>query len=95
MTFSTCVDYNLSRRIAASVDAVLRKQLLVVSLVLNFAFLGFFKYFNFFTDSFADLLVTLGAHNVPRGLWQVLLPPGISFYAFQKVAYRVFSGIFA
>jgi alginate O-acetyltransferase complex protein AlgI len=89
MIFSTCVDYYLSRRIAASTDAVLRKRLLVVSLVLNFAFLGFFKYFNFFTDSFADLLVTLGVHNVPRGLLQVLLPPGISFYTFQEVAYMV------
>lgn len=89
MIFSTCVDYFLSRRIAASEDPVLRKRLLVVSLVLNFAFLGFFKYFNFFTDSFADLLVTLGVHNVPRGLLQVLLPPGISFYTFQEVAYMV------
>jgi alginate O-acetyltransferase complex protein AlgI len=89
MIFSTCADYALSRRIADSQNALLRKHLLTLSLILNFAFLGFFKYFNFFTDSFASLLVTLGVHNVPRGLIQVVLPPGISFYTFQEVAYMV------
>jgi alginate O-acetyltransferase complex protein AlgI len=89
MIFSTCADYALSRRIAASDNKAARKRLLTLALVLNFAFLGFFKYFNFFTDSFANLLAVLGVHNVPRGLIQILLPPGISFYTFQEVAYIV------
>src|SRR5580704_9021641 len=89
MIFSTCADYALSRRIAASDNKAARKRFLTLALVLNFAFLGFFKYFNFFTDSFANLLAVLGVHNVPRGLLQILLPPGISFYTFQEVAYIV------
>ncbi|HYP13237.1 MAG TPA: MBOAT family O-acyltransferase, partial [Bryobacteraceae bacterium] len=70
-------------------DVRRRRHLLTVSLVLNFGFLGFFKYFNFFTDSFAALLTTLGFENVPRSLINRLLPPGISFYTFQAVAYIV------
>lgn len=89
MVFSTIVDYFLSRRIAASTNPAHRKALLTVSLVLNFSFLGFFKYFNFFTDSMSDLLTSLGAHNVPHGLLNIVLPPGISFYTFQEVAYIV------
>ena len=89
MMFSTVVDYVLSKRMASSKDAVHRKTLLTISLVLNFAFLAFFKYFNFFIDSSADFLAVLGVHNVPRSFLSVVLPPGISFYTFQEVAYIV------
>ena len=62
---------------------------MIASLVLNFAILGFFKYFNFFLDSTALALDTLGFHNVPRSFLAIILPPGISFYTFQEVAYIV------
>lgn len=86
---STVVDFYCARIIARSEDARQRKALLTLSLVLNFGFLGFFKYFNFFVDSAATLLQTLGVGNVPHSLLQILLPPGISFYTFQAVAYIV------
>jgi D-alanyl-lipoteichoic acid acyltransferase DltB (MBOAT superfamily) len=57
--------------------------------VLNFAILGIFKYFNFFADSFAGSLEALGIHHIPLPLIRVILPPGISFYTFQEVAYIV------
>jgi D-alanyl-lipoteichoic acid acyltransferase DltB (MBOAT superfamily) len=60
----------------------------VFSLAINFSILGFFKYFNFFADSAATALSTLGIHaSVP--VLRILLPPGISFYTFQEVAYIV------
>jgi D-alanyl-lipoteichoic acid acyltransferase DltB (MBOAT superfamily) len=40
-------------------------------------------------DSFAGALGTLGIHNIPLPLIRVILPPGISFYTFQEVAYIV------
>ena len=64
-------------------------MLLTVSLVLNFGFLGFFKYFNFFIDSFASLAALVGLQSVPLVVWKIVLPPGISFYTFQEVAYIV------
>src|SRR5208282_5286124 len=60
-----------------------------LSLVINFAFLGLFKYFNFFVGSFAGGLNALGVHGVPLPILSIILPPGISFYTFQEVAYIV------
>ena len=40
--------------------------LLTLSLIINFGFLGFFKYFNFFVDSFAQLAALVGFKSVPH-----------------------------
>ncbi len=61
---------------------------LIVSVGLNLGFLGFFKYFNFFIDSFSSMMSTMGL-PVSDTTLQILLPPGISFYTFQAVAYIV------
>jgi alginate O-acetyltransferase complex protein AlgI len=89
MVASTTLDYHLGRRIADLPDGPRRKGLLVASLAVNFTVLGFFKYFNFFLDSTAGLLANLGLGAVPLPLLTILLPPGISFYTFQEVAYIV------
>jgi len=86
---STVVDYYCARAIAASEDTRRRRLLLTLSLVVNLGFLGAFKYFNFFVDSFAAVLESLGFHQVPVTMLRILLPPGISFYTFQEVAYIV------
>jgi alginate O-acetyltransferase complex protein AlgI len=85
---STVVDFFCARAIHASDDPARRKLLLVVSLVINLTFLGFFKYYDFFADSLAASLSLIGIDVSPR-LLHVLLPPGISFYTFQEVAYIV------
>lgn len=89
MAGSTAVDYWIARRIAASGNEKLRRRLLALSLALNFSFLGFFKYFNFFVGSLSGALQTMGLGDIPVGLLQIILPPGISFYTFQEVAYIV------
>jgi D-alanyl-lipoteichoic acid acyltransferase DltB (MBOAT superfamily) len=86
---STIVDYYCARAIAASEDTTRRRALLTTSLVVNLGFLATFKYFNFFVDSFAAVLESLGFHQVPVTTLRILLPPGISFYTFQEVAYIV------
>src|SRR5207247_1482555 len=89
MMVSTGLDYLIARKIEDASDPAKRKGLLIVSLAVNFGILGFFKYFNFFLDSTARGLEALGFHNIPHGLLGILLPPGISFYTFQEVAYIV------
>lgn len=89
MIGSTTADYIIAQKIVPGCNEAHRKKWLIFSLVLNFAILGTFKYFNFFVDSFAGALGTLGIHNLPMPLIRVLLPPGISFYTFQEVAYIV------
>lgn len=86
---STIVDYFCARNIASSEDKVRRRALLTLSLAVNISFLGFFKYCNFFVDSFASVLTAFGVHNVDLPLLRIILPPGISFYTFQEVAYIV------
>jgi len=89
MLGSTAIDYVIARKIEDSSHPAKRRALLIASLVVNFTILGFFKYFNFFLNSAALALDTLGFHNVPRSFLAIILPPGISFYTFQEVAYIV------
>jgi D-alanyl-lipoteichoic acid acyltransferase DltB (MBOAT superfamily) len=86
---STVVDFFCARYIDRSETPVTRRLLLALSLTINLGFLGFFKYFNFFEESFVQLLHTLGIDYVNPTLLKILLPPGISFYTFQEVAYIV------
>jgi alginate O-acetyltransferase complex protein AlgI len=89
MIGSTTVDFLIAQKIVPSPSNSNRKQWLIFSLVVNFGILGIFKYFNFFVDSFSTALGILGVHNAPLPLIRLLLPPGISFYTFQEVAYIV------
>jgi alginate O-acetyltransferase complex protein AlgI len=89
MIGSTTIDFIIAKTIDDTSNPAKRRLLLILSLVVNFVILGFFKYFNFFLDSTAHLLNAIGLHNVPRGILGILLPPGISFYTFQEVAYIV------
>lgn len=85
---STLVDFFCARGVAKSTNDRKRKLLLAVSITVNLVFLGFFKYFNFFVDSAATGLGVLGLQvSVP--VLRVLLPPGISFYTFQELAYII------
>ncbi len=86
---STVVDFFSARYIARSTGRARRRALLTLSLVLNFGFLGFFKYFNFFVDSFSSALTMMGTPVHMTAFLKVILPPGISFYTFQAVAYIV------
>ena len=89
MICSTTVDFLIAQKISANNGDTNRKKWLIFSLILNFSTLGVFKYFNFFADSLSAALNTLGVHNIPLPLIRILLPPGISFYTFQEVAYIV------
>jgi D-alanyl-lipoteichoic acid acyltransferase DltB (MBOAT superfamily) len=89
MLGSTSIDFLIAREIEDAGSSRRRKVLLILSLIVNFTILGFFKYFNFFLDSTASSLNALGFHHVPHSFLAIILPPGISFYTFQEVAYIV------
>ncbi len=63
-------------------------RMMVVSMVLNLGFLGFFKYFNFFSDSFANLMNQFGV-SASWNTLNIILPVGISFYTFQSMSYTI------
>ena len=89
MAGSTVADYFFSLQIARTEAPSRRRAFLVVSLLMNFGFLGFFKYFNFFVESFTPLAAALGLGDKPGLILRIVLPAGISFYTFQAVAYIV------
>src|SRR2546426_6706696 len=89
MIGSTTVDFLIAQKIAPGRSDPHRRKWFIFSLVLNFMILGIFKYFDFFAGSFLVALEKLGIHNIPLPLIRILLPPGISFYTFQEVAYIV------
>jgi len=86
---STFVDYHCAHFIDRSENPHRRRILLALSLVVNLGFLGFFKYFNFFQDSLVQVLRMFGFSYVNPTLLSILLPPGISFYTFQEIAYII------
>jgi alginate O-acetyltransferase complex protein AlgI len=60
---------------------------LCVSIVANLGLLCYFKYMNFFLESFYDVLGW--AHDPKKPLLDILLPVGISFYTFEAINYTV------
>jgi len=85
---SSLVDYVVGGRMDRSNNPLHRKILLATSLLVNLGILGFFKYFNFFIESFIDFVGMFGLHGDPKTL-RVILPVGISFYTFQTLSYTI------
>jgi len=54
----------------------------------NLGLLGFFKYYNFFVESFIDAFTLFGAEFHAQTL-NIVLPVGISFYTFQTMSYTI------
>jgi alginate O-acetyltransferase complex protein AlgI len=86
--FSTCMDYFLSFLIHDAQDPIKRKRAVIISIVVNLTFLGFFKYFNFFVDSAVTMLGYFGYEDNYNVL-NIILPIGISFYTFQSMSYTI------
>lgn len=85
---STIVDYWIGRMMYATTDPWKRKLLIIVTVIVNLSFLGFFKYFNFFIDSFHQMSDVLGLGFSPSTL-EITLPIGISFYTFMSMSYTI------
>jgi len=65
-----------------------KQKWLWLGVVINLGVLGYFKYFNFFYNSFADLFNLFGG-NVNYSSLKILLPLGISFFTFQTLGYLI------
>ncbi|KAA6316167.1 Peptidoglycan O-acetyltransferase, partial [termite gut metagenome] len=65
-----------------------QKWISASNIVLNLLILGIFKYFNFFSESFAALFQSFG-YRMDTVTLDILLPVGISFYTFQALSYTI------
>tara|TARA_B100001057_G_scaffold490403_1_gene578592 strand:+ start:1996 stop:3432 length:1437 start_codon:yes stop_codon:yes gene_type:complete len=86
---STIVDFIIGKKIHSSKDLKSKRAYLILSLVVNLGILGFFKYFNFFIDSFIDLVALTGYSLENQWTLKIILPVGISFYTFQTMSYSL------
>ena len=86
LLFSTLLDYYTGLKIFQAQTKKYKKRWLLLSILVNLGFLGFFKYYNFFIESFSDFLSVLGFQ--PH-IWtlKIILPVGISFYTFHGLSY--------
>jgi len=64
-----------------------KKLWLGLSVFFNLGLLGFFKYYNFFIDSWISMLSVLGYGVKSAWTLKIVLPVGISFYTFQTMSY--------
>lgn len=88
LVFSTFLDYFTGIKMHDSTTRSMKKFWFWLSIGVNLGFLGIFKYYNFFAESFADLL-SLGGIKTSFWSLQVILPVGISFYTFHGLSYVI------
>ncbi|WP_027380409.1 MBOAT family O-acyltransferase [Chryseobacterium daeguense] len=88
LMFSIGLDFFSGIQIERSKNKKQAQFWLALSIIINLGFLGFFKYYNFFVESFSELLLGFGFHaNV--WLLKIVLPVGISFYTFHGLSYII------
>ncbi len=88
LMFSTLLDYYTGLKMAEAESQKKKRFWFWLSIVVNLGFLGVFKYYNFFAESFAEALSLLGLQVNPWTL-SIILPVGISFYTFHGLSYVI------
>lgn len=83
MLISIAVNYVMGIVIDRTPPSAKKKRLLILTIIVNLAILGYYKYAGFFVGIWEDLFhVTIEFEEVP-------LPIGISFYTFQAISYII------
>lgn len=83
MLISIFINYFMGIVIDKTGEVAKRKRLLIFTIIINLAILGYYKYAGFFIDILSDLTgVAFEWEAVP-------LPIGISFYTFQALSYII------
>jgi len=88
LLISTLIDFFIAQKIYTTLNKNKKKIYLTISLISNLGILGFFKYFNFFTESFSEML-SLWGYKPDFIHLNIILPVGISFYTFQTLSYTL------
>ncbi|MFT7352176.1 MAG: alginate O-acetyltransferase complex protein AlgI [Flavobacterium sp.] len=88
LLFSTTLDYVSGLEIQKTDNLKTRKAWFYSSIGINLAFLGVFKYYDFFALSFQEVLQRIGI-SVDIFTLNIILPVGISFYTFHGLSYVI------
>ena len=85
---TTLISWVASLIIERTSSRAIKRTSLIVTLLVCFGVLFFYKYFNFLAGSFVSLITLFGAKPDSVTL-NLLLPVGISFYTFQTLSYVI------
>lgn len=85
---SSAVDFIVGKQIHKTENAKKKHFYLLISLLVNLGFLFYFKYTNFFIETFVDSFRLFGKELEVSTL-NIILPVGISFYTFQTLSYTI------
>ena len=85
---STLANQMFAVSVSKSKDQQRRKLILALAVIANLSLLGWFKYFNFFTTSAANMLGRVGIDWAAPAVTTVL-PVGISFFTFMALSYVI------
>ncbi|WP_175622745.1 MBOAT family O-acyltransferase [Chryseobacterium schmidteae] len=88
LMFSTFLDYFTGLKMQDAKNQKRKRFWFWLSVAVNLGFLGIFKYYNFFAESFAETISYVGLQVNPWTL-KVILPVGISFYTFHGLSYVI------
>ncbi|MCW9037116.1 MBOAT family O-acyltransferase, partial [Altibacter sp.] len=88
IAFSSLVDFFVGKYLYKATGNTRRKVLLWTSISVNIGLLAYFKYANFFIESFVDSFRLFG-QDLEVAPLQIILPVGISFYTFQTLSYTI------
>ncbi|GGZ21001.1 O-acyltransferase [Echinicola pacifica] len=88
IALSSGVDFLVGILLNQAEEKRTRNALLGLSITVNLGLLGFFKYYNFFLDSFVSTFSFMGFGFTADRL-DIILPVGISFYTLQTLSYTI------
>lgn len=77
LLLSVAINYYLGNKILLTGN----KKYLIVGIILNLLFIGYYKYFNFFGLIFEDVF------SISFSKKDIIMPLAISFFTFQQIAY--------
>ena len=83
------IDFLVAVGLGGNRSRIIRKLLVTVSVMTDVGVLFVFKYFDFFSNSFAELLSKTGWHLSAYSLGTLILPLGLSFITFRSLSYVV------
>ncbi len=89
LLFTVLIDFFIARAIFNSPRQKNRKILLATSICANLFLLGFFKYYDLFSETINSIANEVGHSNNLLPIFHFVLPIGISFYTFQSMSYVI------
>ncbi len=84
LILQTFLTFVLAKKAVSAETKQQSKRYMLLGVTISLTILCFFKYFNFFVDSFAE---AFGIHSM--GALKIVLPIGISFYTFHMLSYLI------